>query len=137
MGEKMSYMDLLMEPEFNTKRLLRLRAMMAYGYQCVYCGGEGDHYNGDDGRPWQLDRIYPGVLGGEYRADNVALSCATCNIQKKDTPGGRGTRWECNALDAQEHFADWDYNHDIQWAQKKSWIRENTKGAVNDNEARP
>ncbi len=130
----MTYLlDLLDHDIFCTKRALRERAIIAF-LCCSYCGGEHrDDGMGPDGRPWQLDRIYPGVLGGEYRPDNVTLSCATCNIQKKDEPGGSGTKWDCNHLAAQEWFRQWDEEIDIKRAMKKNWIAEHTSGAINDN----
>jgi hypothetical protein len=72
-------------PLFQTKEMLRIRAIVAFDGMCAYCGECGDERLGPDGRPWHLDRIWPGALGGEYTEDNVTLSCSTCNCSKCDT----------------------------------------------------
>ena len=35
-------------------------------------------------RNLQVDRIFPGYLGGEYRLDNCQLLCKSCNARKSN-----------------------------------------------------
>ncbi len=60
---------------------LRLEVIDAYQQTCSYCGRKGDAHD-PDGRSWHIDRIIPGSRGGSYSPENIALSCATCNIRK-------------------------------------------------------
>ena len=69
-------------PIFNTKKMLKVRAIAAFDCTCVYCQKVGDEDVGPDNRGWHLDRIKPKLYGGEYEADNVTLACATCNQVK-------------------------------------------------------
>ena len=77
-----------------TKAQLRREAIAGFYERCQYCEGEGDSKNGPDGRPWHLDRWIPGAQGGEYEPDNVVLSCATCNIRKKDREPWERPEWD-------------------------------------------
>lgn len=51
-------------------------------WKCSYCGGDGDHKRGPDGRVWHVDHVYPRKHGGDNEPDNMTLSCATCNLKK-------------------------------------------------------
>ena len=51
-------------------------------WRCPYCGLTGTEELGPDGRTWHLDHGYPKALGGDNRADNMILACATCNVRK-------------------------------------------------------
>jgi len=73
-------------PVGDGKLSLRIRAIVAYGQTCAYCSRQGVALLGPDGKAWHLDRINPGALGGEYVAENVCLSCQTCNLRKSDAP---------------------------------------------------
>lgn len=61
---------------------LRRRAVKAFNAVCAYCEREGRADADPDGNAWELDRIVAGRFGGEYGADNVALSCHACNQRK-------------------------------------------------------
>lgn len=61
--------------------LLR-RCLPAFHATCAYCDRPGTFEADPDGKPWNLDRIFPGAHGGEYEARNVALACLACNQQK-------------------------------------------------------
>jgi 5-methylcytosine-specific restriction endonuclease McrA len=37
-----------------------------------------------DGKSWHTDHVIPGSKGGANKDDNVVLSCATCNMRKRD-----------------------------------------------------
>lgn len=64
------------------KPALRCRAVTAFEARCAYCERAGSFEADPDGKAWELDRILPGRLGGEYAADNVALACHACNQVK-------------------------------------------------------
>lgn len=51
-------------------------------WKCFHCSGVGTEDLGPDNRAWHADHCYPKVLGGDNRADNMVLSCATCNMKK-------------------------------------------------------
>ena len=55
----------------------RTRALMARGcHRCVYCGAtEG---------PMHLDHVIPRSQGGSDTADNLCVSCASCNSRRQD-----------------------------------------------------
>lgn len=65
---------------------LRNEAIIEFGQKCVHCGGLGTDRQGPDQKSWSLDRIVPGTAGGHYQADNVALSCVTCNTRRNAEP---------------------------------------------------
>ena len=69
-----------------SKANLRLGAIEEFGHACCHCGRQGDDQNGPDGRPWCLDRIIPGAVGGKYQPDNVTLSCWACNSKRGASP---------------------------------------------------
>lgn len=46
-------------------------------YTCIYCGKEVKEF--------QIDHIYPYVLGGSNDIDNLVTSCVTCNNKKSST----------------------------------------------------
>lgn len=61
-----------------TKRLGALgRRLVSRGHgRCVYCGAtEG---------PMHLDHVVPRSQGGADAAENIVLSCASCNGRKQD-----------------------------------------------------
>jgi hypothetical protein len=60
---------------------IRRRLIREGGPVCFHCGREGNDYYDPDGKVWHVDRLIP---GGSYRADNTALSCAWCNLSKRD-----------------------------------------------------
>lgn len=62
----------------------RHRLGEASGWRCFYCGRQGDEDRGPDRRWWHVDHCYPVVRGGDARSDNLVLSCASCNLEKKD-----------------------------------------------------
>jgi 5-methylcytosine-specific restriction endonuclease McrA len=37
-----------------------------------------------DGKSWHTDHVIPRSKGGTNKDDNVVLSCATCNMRKRD-----------------------------------------------------
>lgn len=51
-------------------------------WACFYCHESGTSELGPDGRVWHADHKYPVCLGGDNLPDNMALSCATCNLSK-------------------------------------------------------
>lgn len=56
------------------------------GNQCVYC----DTLEG----PFELDHVTPWSRGGDHEADNLVVSCRTCNRKKRDrTPIEMGWAW--------------------------------------------
>lgn len=77
-----------------TKAQLRMEAIVAFLQTCQYCECEGDSKHGPDGRAWHLDRWDPGAHGGAYEPDNVVLSCATCNIRKRDKDPRSRPEWD-------------------------------------------
>lgn len=54
----------------------------ASGWICRYCNQSGSANLGPDGRQWHVDHLYPVSRGGDSNIDNLALACATCNLQK-------------------------------------------------------
>jgi hypothetical protein len=69
-----------------SKANLRLGTIEEFGHVCSHCDRQGDDQNGPDDRPWCLDRIIPGAVGGKYQADNVTLSCWACNSRRGASP---------------------------------------------------
>lgn len=69
-----------------SKANLRLGAIEEFGRVCSHCGRQGDELSGPDGRPWCMDRIVPGAVGGKYQPDNVTLSCWACNSKRGASP---------------------------------------------------
>jgi hypothetical protein len=53
------------------KSELRSCAISEFGHACSHCGEMGAETIGPDARPWCLDRIIPGAVGGQYVANNV------------------------------------------------------------------
>ena len=45
---------------------------MYYGERCIYCNGKYEH----------LDHIIPISKGGSHTKNNLAPSCAKCNLSK-------------------------------------------------------
>ena len=64
---------------------LRIATIARFGQVCQYCNKPGDAGKGPDGKPWEIDRIVPGKLGGLYVSANVTLSCGPCNREKGAT----------------------------------------------------
>lgn len=64
------------------RRKLVLHLYIRQDNRCIYCQKPGNSLTGPDGRPWQVDHMYPRVRGGDSKKDNLVLSCATCNAQK-------------------------------------------------------
>jgi len=58
------------------ERLVRRRAQE----RCEYCQSPSDVSSA----PFSLDHIFPESLGGTSDEDNLALSCAFCNLTKGD-----------------------------------------------------
>lgn len=63
---------------------LKERCIWAFGFTCQYCKRAGNHEADPDGRFWELDRITPGVHGGNYHPANITLACKACNASKAD-----------------------------------------------------
>lgn len=61
----------------------RAKFITENGCVCFYCGNPGDQASGPDSRAWHVDHAYPLSLGGDHGPDNLVLSCATCNLEKK------------------------------------------------------
>jgi hypothetical protein len=82
--------DLVLDPNAvvvdASKEHLRWATIYAFGHRCSHCDAIGNCDAGPDGRPWCLDRIIPGKVGGEYVADNVTLSCWACNSKRGASP---------------------------------------------------
>jgi 5-methylcytosine-specific restriction endonuclease McrA len=74
-----------------SKAALRLATIGAFGHACSHCDRLGDEARGPDERPWCLDRIIPGAVGGKYQPDNVTLSCWACNSKRGASPIERRT----------------------------------------------
>lgn len=55
----------------------------ASGWKCFYCNMPGTDELGPDNRVWHVDHVYPVAFGGDNKPDNLVLSCATCNLEKK------------------------------------------------------
>ena len=64
---------------------LRTATIARFSQVCQYCNKPGDAGKGPDGKPWEIDRIVPGKLGGLYVSANVTLSCGPCNREKGAT----------------------------------------------------
>jgi len=64
---------------------LRTATIARFNHVCQYCNKSGDAGKGPDGKPWEIDRIVPGKLGGLYVSANVTLSCGPCNREKGAT----------------------------------------------------
>ena len=60
--------------QFNTEKMLIACAL------CEECWPEHLEHH------LEVDRIVPGVLGGEYTLDNCQLVCPSCNKIKGDNP---------------------------------------------------
>lgn len=71
------------------KPQLREQAIFAFSATCAYCDREGTPEADPDGKAWELDRLLPGRLGGEYCAENVTLACHACNQRKGGSWIGR------------------------------------------------
>jgi hypothetical protein len=123
-------------PIFNTKPMLRVRAIAAYDCVCAYCCEEGNEHRGPDGKPWHLDRIIPGYLGGDYVADNVALSCCACNCAKRnkvEDPDERPPSLERVEFDL-DVFREWDRTEQNKFSKNRRQ-REKYSHVANDNAA--
>jgi len=57
---------------------LRQRVMARADGICEYCGNQQELGIGT----FQIDHIYPQVLGGKTTLDNLALACPACNMAK-------------------------------------------------------
>jgi hypothetical protein len=68
--------------QHHQKPELRRRCIAAFRAACAYCERDGTPEADPDGKAWELDRILPGRLGGEYEPSNVALTCHLCNQKK-------------------------------------------------------
>jgi hypothetical protein len=55
-------------------------------HTCRYCKRQGDGLD-PDGRTWHIDHVIPVTKGGTDDPENLALSCQTCNLQKRDHIG--------------------------------------------------
>lgn len=58
---------------------LRAEVIERFKQTCHWCHKKGDSHIGPDGKSWHVDRIKPGVQGGQYTPDNVVLACGPCN----------------------------------------------------------
>jgi len=65
---------------------------------CQWCGGEGDPDRGPDGETWELDHVVPVSRGGTNDAENLVLSCRTCNRRKGAMTGEEFVKSELLAL---------------------------------------
>jgi hypothetical protein len=74
-----------------SKAAIRTATIAEFGHVCSHCETQGDAIAGPDGRPWCLDRIIPGVVGGKYQPNNVTLSCWACNSKRGASPIERRT----------------------------------------------
>lgn len=80
------------EKEPNCPAPLRRAAIYLFDARCEYCRRRGTKELGPDGSPWTIDRVVPGMRGGTYSPDNVALACRFCNMKKRTQPAPVGTR---------------------------------------------
>ena len=55
----------------------------SHNWTCLYCCEPGSEQYGPDGRRWHIDHKYAVARGGDNLDDNLALACATCNLEKK------------------------------------------------------
>lgn len=69
-----------------SKASLRPQVIAEFGHRCSHCDLLGSEDLGPDSRPWCLDRIIPGAVGGKYQADNLTLSCWACNSRRGASP---------------------------------------------------
>lgn len=66
--------------------ILRMLVIERDGCMCSYCGGIGTEFSGPDDQSWHIDHVIPISRGGPTRAENLTLSCRTCNLKKGDRP---------------------------------------------------
>jgi len=61
----------------------RVQIIALFQRTCAYCAGSSESDAiGPDGRSWHIDHVFPVVRGGTNVAENLVLSCATCNLRK-------------------------------------------------------
>ena len=70
------------KPPYKVKGRLRASIIERDNYRCQYCGHKGTKNWDPDGRRWHIDHMLPRSRGGTSKPDNLALSCAKCNIAK-------------------------------------------------------
>jgi len=81
------------EPRPTCPAVLRRAVILTFRQTCEYCKRLSESRELDpDGKPWNVDRVFPGRRGGAYAPDNVTLSCRACNAKKKDSNAPEGTR---------------------------------------------
>lgn len=80
---KLNNLETMPVPSYaNCPPALRTEVILRFSSRCTYCGRSGTDTADPDGRPWEVDRIVPGSRGGQYVAENVTLSCKSCNMGK-------------------------------------------------------
>lgn len=73
--------------------VLRRAVVLTFEATCEYCKrASGSNELDPDGKPWNIDRLRPGVRGGIYSPDNVTLACRACNQKKRTADAPVGTR---------------------------------------------
>lgn len=85
----------LLEPERPPRRIkpnaeplstwLKAEIRERDGYTCQYCGVRV--------RVGHIDHKNPRILGGSNRRNNLALACASCNLEKGDMTAQEFQRW--------------------------------------------
>jgi 5-methylcytosine-specific restriction endonuclease McrA len=71
--------------KYHRKHLVEALLSVA-GPVCAHCDRLGAPGFCADGRPWTVERIIPGIAGGEYQPENVALACWSCNSRRGARP---------------------------------------------------
>lgn len=73
--------------------VLRRAVVLTFQATCEYCKRASASNELDpDGKPWNIDRLRPGVRAGVYSPDNVTLACRACNQKKRTADAPVGTR---------------------------------------------
>lgn len=58
-------------------------------HECQYCGSTAE----ESGAPLQLDHIVPRSQGGPDTAENLVVSCRSCNCARKTLPLSQWSRY--------------------------------------------
>ena len=65
------------KPPFN-----RFNLYLRDGFECQYCGAEGQMRSFRDGVALTLDHVYPKSRGGHLNWLNTVAACQSCNLKK-------------------------------------------------------